>query len=492
MTHPLFTLCLGALITTATSEDLLRFKNGDVIHGSYAGIGEGPVVLWENPEAQHDISFETKNLRKILFNKGRSRSRLKTQDLVELSNGDRLPGTVVNLDEKSLTFDGDFGGLLAIPRNHIKRLSINRHGPDPSYLGPFDEAGWSFQNNEKGGRKRARAKDDKEAEKKKSPWQLSGGAWYNERSSVLALETPSADRTSYKFRVAWRNHLNLSVAFLADFERPVTQKEDEELVEPNEENPSNLLLDGPAGHSDPERFGTSYLLSLHSNYIRLQRTGFDQDGRPETNSFKSESAHSELRDAYEATFEARVDRKKGLFTFYINGRRLTEWEDPSGEIADGGHLAFFPGNNSSIRLSDIAINNWNGMPDSALSMQSEQNDIVLLHNGTDRLSGKVLNISDDQLTLESHYATFDIPTEDVAEIFFASDTIQPAQEESQSAAVLHFRPLGSLTLLPKTGTPNRIAGHHQSIGELDLSLDSVYLIEFDPEVTVFDNWDDDF
>lgn len=492
MTALLFTLLSlsPALLASEPGSDLLRFKNGDVIHGQFMGVSESSQLLWKSSEAPDNIAFETKNLRKVLFNKGRSQSRLKTKDLVELTNNDRLPGEVLSLDDTSLTFNSDFGGLLNLPREHVRRISLNRHGPEPRYLGPFQKEGWIFQKSQsKGGRKRAKAEEPKE-EDEKAPWHLSGGAWYNEAHTSLALETSTFERTSYRFRVAWRNHLNLNIAFCADFHRPAVIDPD---LDNQIKNPaSDLLLEGPSGHSDPERFGSAYVLSLHSNYIRLQRTGFDANGRPETSSFKSESAHNQLRDQYEAEFETRIDRKKGLIAFFINGRRLAEWEDPAESLSDGGHLAFNTGNNCFIRLSDISISDWNGMPDSALSMQSDTRDIVLLQNGTDRLSGKIISIGDEHLKLASDYATFEIPLEDVSDLYPASNQLLSIEEPSQNSAILHFRPLGRLTLQPKLGTSETLTGLNPSAGELKISLDSVFLIEFDPEITLFDNWDENF
>ncbi len=63
-------LCLTALPAVAEPAadpdlDLLRFSNGDALHGQFKGIGEGPVVHWSGTTFQDTIQLQTDKLRRI-------------------------------------------------------------------------------------------------------------------------------------------------------------------------------------------------------------------------------------------------------------------------------------------------------------------------------------------------------------------------------------------------------------------------------------------
>ena len=60
-------------------------------------------------------------------------------------------------------------------------------------------------------------------------------------------------------------------------------------------------------------------------------------------------------------------------------------------VGKGTALAFkkLPYGNSELRVSEILISQWNGMRDSAQSMQTSERDVILLTNGVDRFSGHI-------------------------------------------------------------------------------------------------------
>ena len=62
-----------------------------------------------------------------------------------------------------------------------------------------------------------------------------------------------------------------------------------------------------------------------------------------------------------------------------------------------------------MSISDVVVSEWNGMPDSARSLQVDDQDIVLMANGTDRFSGKVGGLDDGKIALDGKYGRFQFP-----------------------------------------------------------------------------------
>ncbi|HCQ39827.1 MAG TPA: hypothetical protein DIV39_11785, partial [Verrucomicrobiales bacterium] len=77
-------------------EDLLRFRNGDSLHGSFLGLGDGE-LRWRHSEAAEPITLRTDKIRRLSFNGGRARKNLRSPSFVQLADGDRIPGTLVSL-----------------------------------------------------------------------------------------------------------------------------------------------------------------------------------------------------------------------------------------------------------------------------------------------------------------------------------------------------------------------------------------------------------
>ena len=72
-------LAWGILPPFATSaeepgkpEDLLRFRNGDSLHGAFLGLSDGE-LRWRHSEARDTITLKTQKLRRLSFHGGRSR-----------------------------------------------------------------------------------------------------------------------------------------------------------------------------------------------------------------------------------------------------------------------------------------------------------------------------------------------------------------------------------------------------------------------------------
>ena len=496
------------LLAEKSASDFLRFKNDDTLHGSFLGIDEGPLLQWKSHEAEETISFSTKNLRKLSLNHGQAKKTITDAGLITLNNGDRILGKLTGMDSEALTIETEFAGTLTIPRNTVSTILPNRHGSDVLYAGPFNELGWEVPGN-----RSTEEQEDDVSPPEHPPWQYGGAAWQSNSTQVIRLNTELPDLVSIRFNLAWRAPLNVSMAVFADFQRPALDlparvrrvpldveveedldepeaPEDEELEEAVFED---IMVVGPGGNHEAENFGSGYLVSVLSNYSKLQRLGFREDNRGKKSSFPNSGGRLNLADLNFADFEIRANRKEGIVSLFIDGDFYSEWHDLHEPFDDAKrYFALATGSKSSIRISDVVISEWNGMPDSARSMQTQERDVLLLANGTDRISGTITSLENDIFQIDTVYGKFQIPTTEVTNIQLALGSVVEPPESTGDEIIVSFQPNGLITLQPHDSSSQQLNGKHPILGDLTLDLGYAYLLEFDPIGSIFDNWDNAF
>lgn len=488
---------LAASLAAAEPVDLLRFTNGNQLDGRFAGIDTVGTITWTRPDVATPMPFQREKIRQIILRNARPLSLLADPCHVTLVNGDRLPGSVVAADRDSVTLATGAAGTLVLPRDAVAVVAPHPFGGRLIYAGPFDTKGWNTVRAEPGAmedpfaaapRGKARPEDADQPD-----WSHLGAAWYCRGGlDALTLDAGMPDRALLRFKLGWRSRPNLAVAFHADLRQPAPPKKKEQ----DEGRPSF------GGMQNLSRlFGSAYILNFQSGYVHLQRSGFDEEGRPELERVRVGSTTVRLNDTGEAVFEIRCDRRDGTIAVHVNGEFAVQWStaeegvEPAARSATyrapGGGLGFqVQGNNSQVRISDVVVAEWNGLTDSARSMESETRDIVLLTNGTDRFSGKVLALRDDQVEIESSYAPLKIPLADVAEIHFARDARRKPEAPAPAGISVLLQPVGRITGIPLAASPTRIQLEHPLAGKLDLDLGSAVVLEFTPSSGFLDAWDD--
>jgi hypothetical protein len=527
MTRPAPLAALCGILLTATAgaadktPDLLRLTNGELA-GHFAGIDRDGVIGWERDDGIAPMQFRTDNVRQIILGGVDADRAAASTSHVELVNGDRLPATIVALDETNLTVESSAAGTLVIPRDAIRRLGPNPFGGRLIYAGPFDADEWRIDDGsdpEPGedpadgeaetDQAEAAAKDaaDEDAadedkndqETGKAPgWQHLGSRWYRvSGSDAITLEAGMPRRSLFRFHLEWRGRSMIAVGFHADFAPPPAPPEKEDGDEPAKPVVQRVISSSTRGLTG--YFGRAMVLTLRGNYVNLYQTGYGADGEPFVKSLRASTRALPIDDANEADFELRTDLDEGFVSLFVDGEFSMQWQvDPFD--ADGGNLEL-PGGGigfrcddekDPLRVSDIFVAEWNGMPDSARSMESADRDVVLLTNGTDRVSGTVTSIAAGRLTLEGPYAPLLIPIGEIAEVRFATDRLREMPENSEDRLRIRFKPIGRITGVPGVAKDGGIALRSDLLGELSVSLDHAAILEFRQGGNFLDAWDDDF
>ena len=533
--------CCLALLTTAIAhgetgtppqkeQDVLSLLNGDFLHGHLLGINPSGALRWHHPDIEEGIEIQTNKIRRIALSGGKPNINPPSYSYVRFENGDQIPGEIIAMDQEVVHLATSFAGELMIPRSSLSQLAPSPYGGKIHYYGPFSEDRWSILNEQEPETslpEDVEAQEEQEQEEKeeedplppeevedeetprehpedeKRSWNLSGTAWYNSDSTPLFLDADLPDKALISCHISWKNRLSASIAFHATLPSPevIDEKTKEGRRKPRvrrvaEDQPvpqrARGLQSGTQGY--PSTYGESYVLTLFpSNYVQLHRCSFDEEGNPVSTRLTSSNSHIRIDDTGETAIEIRCDRSESLISLYMNGKFAAQWIDPAGYAGTGSHVAFASTNESSrLRISDIVVSSWNGMFDSAVSMDSKERDIVLLTNGTDRFSGSVTSIQDGTLTLLGSFAEMKIPLDEVQEIRFAKKDIIEQPSLDGNPVRLLMQPVGKLTLSLLEINESFLEGTLPSEIPLKAQLDSIDVIEFSYGETARDSWDHQF
>lgn len=513
--------------------DIVRFNNGDIIHGKFEGLEGG--VKWSRPDIDRALNIKLKNLTQVVFDGGRQGNPELLNAHVSLVNGDEIPGEIVSLDAEYLLLKSPIAGELKISRNHIKTLTPNPFDGQLKYAGPFTSDGWVVLDRKisKEVRKREaeeageKVEDEEEKKEPQPSWVYAGASLYSSNFAPIVYDAQLPDVGRLRFKAAWKNRLYLSVAFHADFTRPIPREvikkepqpledalegEDRKKEEAEEELPpleyeslfdqvegkafqSQEWLPESGGNSGPIVYGSSYLLTVSNNYPTLMRHTFEKDGTPKFVSLRGSRINVNLSSGASAEFDLRFDREKSLIYLYVNGQYACQWNDLDGYAGKGGAIAFAATNsNSQVKISDIFVTSWSGTADSANSMKHDERDIALLTNGTDRFSGDTTAITNGEAAFKGEFSEMKIPLAQLSEIHFkANAQLDPDEIKwSDQLGVLLFNPVGRITLTPKSSTANQLKGHSAILGDITVDLSSAVLLNFADEPDGLSDWITDF
>ena len=492
------------VLAAAESPDLLRFSNGDQLHGTFQGFKEGSQAIWRSDDAAAPVDFKTDRIRHVVLRGGRPLKSLTSLSHVALVNGDRVPGTITGLDDEAITLDTPYAGSVRIPREQVAMFAPSPLGGRIHYHGPFVEDEWKMANASlpDGMPPDSGAEDAKEKDKDEpGRWAFSGSAWYwpgKLSGTALLRESAMPDRSILRFDLAWKNRLAMAIGFHADFAKAKPQ----DPADKEQAIPQARVRRLSSGDSTvfPLLFGNSYVLQIFSTHLMLFRTTVDEKGEPVVERVQINGNSIRLGDTGKAQVEIRSNRLTGQISLFINDEFVVNWseggtipEDQARYAGKGGGFGFVVQNEDApVKISDVMVAEWNGMPDSARSLQTDEQDIVLLANGTDRFSGKVESLKDGKIRLQGKYGQFLFEIDDIAEIRFARGRLAKETDPAPDSLTVRLSPIGQVSGRPLAGSASSIRILNPVCGEMNFNLESAVMLDFKPSNNVIDDWDAEF
>ncbi|MGB1128556.1 MAG: hypothetical protein ACPG4K_00800 [Haloferula sp.] len=480
--------------------DLLRLEDGELA-GHFGGINGDGNVLWNRDDGIDTMEFKQDKIRQIVLRGGGNLEPKPDTSHILLTNGDRLPAKIVAMDRENITLDTPMAGKLVIPLDAVVSMHPNPFGGRLLYAGPFSEDGWEIRSSQPDEDEEEEGEEEEEPEEnqeeeKAAAWRHVGAKWYfTGGRDALRRQVGLTDKSALRFTLEWRSRPPIAIALNADFaERPEPKEAEEEENEEEEKPRAFRRVSSSSNYA--KYFGNSLVLTLRSSYAQLLHCGYDEDGNEFSDQIRPSSSSVRVEDSGSADFELRSNREAGTITLFVNGKFATQWnlekkfEDDIAYPTGGGIGFSTMGSDTPARISDIIVAEWNGMPDSARSFESEEADTILLTNGTDRFAGEIQSIEGGILKVKSAYAELEIPVEEVAQVRFAGREIEEDDSLEQGLQV-HFQPLGTLS-----GKAGKTAGdalrlESPLLGEIKVDLDSAVLLEFDSGQGFLNYWDED-
>lgn len=500
--------CSVAIPAAEKTDDLLRFSDGELA-GHFGGITADGTVLWNRDDGIATMEFKQDKIRQIILHGGGNLETTADTSHITLDNGDRLPAKIVAMDQENLTLETAMAGRVVVARDSVTSIHPNPFGGRLLYAGPFSDDGWEIRSPKPPEQKDDEDAEEPEAEDEKpggkaeeaeeenpKSWRQIGAKWYfTGGNDVIRRDVGLTDNSLVRFTLEWRSRPPIAIALNADFAEQPEPEEEEDAEEGEEKKKPVQRISSRSDFS--QYFGNALVLTLRSSYAQLMRCGYDKDGNPFSDQVRPSSSSVRFDDTGSAEFEIRSNREAGTIALFVNGNFAIQWNlkddlaEDAQPLPSGSGIGFsLMGSDTPVRISNILAAEWNGMPDSARSFESEEFDTILLTNGTDRFSGKVRSIENGKLKIDGRYAELDIPVEEVAQIRFAGAEMNEEGSADQGLR-LHFRPLGRMTGKAGRSEDGSLQLQSPLLGDLTIDLQSAVMLEFKAGHGFLNYWDED-
>lgn len=465
-----------ALCSLASAEDVLRFSNGDQLHGTFQGINEANAILWSRNDLQAPLTLKTQQVRHVLLQTQQAPLKAESFAYIRLICGDQIPGQVLRMTKETTVIRSHALGEISLPTAQIEAIHPQPIGGVIHYIGPYSADGWEVLQEKPQPQSdqpqvevkpvpdapKDPAAKDQAQRKELAAWIHAGTAWYHTKGTEpLIRKNCLGERTILRFRLSWRERLNANIALHADFAPPPAEEKKDDAKDGDAPAQKRMAFFNGMPQNQVQLYGNALVLNIYQTYFSLNRCGYDASGQIISQRMMHTQSNVQLPDSGDAIMEIRSDRSKGMIMLFVNGQYAAQWEDieqlkstPDDAEADADPLL---GNGFALqctnatapmRLSDLIIADWNGIKDSAHSMSHDERDIVLLSNGTDRYSGEILRIDQQKAFFRTSYSTLEIPLSEIAELNFARPKTAEEPEISEGTITARFYPIGKISGIP--------------------------------------------
>lgn len=416
-------LLISSVALAQKAEDLINFKNEDTLHGNFVGFTSTGKIIWKYPAAEQNIGLDPTSIRRIALNKTNFSQPSQYRSSIMLSNGDHIFGEIISFDDKELTLQTDFAGLLKFRRQHIASVFFADDANKLYYRGPFDDTAWDIsepfdnQANAIAQWKKAEKEEDKDGSESSgdtgTTWRHKNFCWIAGTRSAVRLKTEIKGNYRIMLKVKGSpRYLNMM------------------LCAGSKEGQLNKNVQNRSGYGVAEKvlalFGECLSIRLDPrNNSQISCYTIKENGHSHYHTMRSTSP-SQYRNNNQSVnyFEIRVNRDTGIIYTYNNGHFMSEWKIKNILTKlNGNDIGFWsnaPSTSGNLQVSDISVIAWNGITDSAASLNTKSRDIALLANGTDRISSSKSSYQGGTLTVESNYGTLNIPRAELESLSFAT------------------------------------------------------------------------
>ncbi|MBN1670700.1 MAG: hypothetical protein JXR37_06690 [Kiritimatiellae bacterium] len=399
------------------SDHLLRFLNGDVMHGRLISAEAGKLLNWMNPHAAAPIAFDLRNVAEIVLGgEGDNGAAAATLSRVRLSNGDQLVGEIVEMTAKELVLDTGYAGRITIRRPVMAAIYPNISKTTHVYEGPARAEDWVVK---------APGQSAQVDFKKKAFYVTGHGATIGRN-----LDLP--DVALIEWELGWRVQPQLYIYLYTD-------------------NIRGYNCNAYALRMESQRF---YL------YHQTRQTGTHHLGNAEVEGLIAKG---------KARIAVMVDRPKKQISLKVDGVLVKQWTDTQDFAGLGRGLMFHARSAGEMRISDIRVSKWDGSLGASPVMEDEAEQDRIRFVNEDRVSGEMKGIRRGKITFETDYAPLTVPLDRVVVVLLKSDGRELARRNAGDIRA-HFRHGGRVTLDMRGLENGVLSGESENFGKADFQL----------------------
>ena len=452
----------------------LSLLNGDTMSGKFLGMENG-FVRWQHPSAKEVIPFKAADVDGLTIARKSSPNEARLHNsAVDLINGDRFLGDLVELTPETLVLDTWYAGRLNFPRSSVAQLNpvlMSSQVIFESHEG--DATGWLHGNYNQGVQPKAKPQGAKGAEVQKAqqvarnilaqkiaPQNLANG---RPRPFANGAVKPQQKNLFWKFDGA---------GFTSSSSGAVIARTD--IAYPDK---FELAFDLQWAGGTSCYFNTALLASdIKSSYsgdhYRLQvSSGYFYFYRRNKTGNQVQMGRAQLREKLTGKTKVRVgmlvDRIERKITLLIDGKVIDTYRDSNKDpVPSSGGLSFQSNNTYPLRISKIRVSQWNGkLPGNEVEADGTE-DFIFFKN-KDHIKGKVKSIKDGKVTVDStSFGEVPVPLSKVARMQLANTKKEgePKPGESQATLVRGGKVSGQF----EKWTTDKVRLMHPFIGAVEL------------------------
>lgn len=415
----------GSLLASAADE--LSLSNGDLLTGTARSVDADGRLTFETPNAFEPLVIRSDALGALRFGFEQPED-LPQSERVKLTNGDVLPGEILNLGEESLEIRTWACGDLVIPRSAIASVHFGVAPHDLVFTGPGKEAGW--QDNEN--------------------WSFQGAGASSSSRGTVARPDVLPQQFILRFRLEWETNPNFRFYFCDD------------------------LLDR-SGEED------RYYFEVNTAGLQLKRQAADSKRRWYPLWSSDRRPASFPKQAVEV--ELRVDRERRLIYIYIDGESEGRQHDPIGEIPTGTGILLesLAGGDMRNIVSGIEIYEWDAISQIHRT-EGHKNPAAdaIVTVESERYEGSVRGLEgggDDRALLIKSPHSDDpvrIPIDALSVLYFRK---APDGDPAPARFRVKLAALGSLSLNKPELSPERLTLSHPLLGDVSVRREALVSLE---------------
>lgn len=435
----------------------LEFLNGDVLKGTFLAYDPQLGIRWENNILKQVLTVKPEGISRIRLKRTDLQQTNRPNCQAKLANGDEFSGNFVDFDGEKLALDTWYGGRLQISRTALKSLNLFLNKSPIVYEGPSGTDGWTVKANGNvissgfGGQiiinggvviQNGQIFTSTSSLKPGGGWQYKEDGFYGIGNGSIGRDVKLPPTSNIEFDLTYRGYPQFAVYFYSDF------------------------LEGFSGNA--------YVLQFSYRNAFLRRQGAQAGGH----NFGSVELPS-LAQKGKTRVSIRTQREQKTIALLLDDMLIKEWNDTSELAGNGTGIMFLMQGQNPIKVSNLLVSEWDGTVENAgqTNQVTLKEDVIRLAN-RDKVSGTLKTLKNGKLTMQTQFATLDIPLERITQVHFNPETMTKIIADSDSRLFLAEH--GRISLQLEKYDTSQVVGLSAAMGKIKLAPNAFDSIQFNP------------